>query len=1202
MTRLTILFILAVALLGASVYWQNNPQFPSRQSIVEKIESNLSREINSFRLELNRLASSPDSATVWSQVHHSFFLYDSTGVVRWNTSRYFPDPRNFDNDSIEYYKNGSSHYLVAQRVLSEKKGIVGFITLQEGFSIQNQYLRVRLNPGVFPGSNVEFESASFPSDIHFEDRKLFSVSIGLDALDDEPVNIKAWLAFVISLLILMWITGLLIRKLEMMNRRWVAVIVVFLLLLGLRFIMVYGNFPYPSREIPIFNPREFASSTFNNSIGNLLFNTFSLFLVSVLTFYFYRKPSFSFWSDKSEYLKFIAGAIFFLLFFGSQLLPFLYLETLYHNSIITPDISQQLSFDLVRLCAVACIVLSSFTGVLFSISFFKLSTRVYVRRERAYIYSALFAALVFLLYHYATDRNYEIPLILTLVNITVLIFGSLNRGLKIRLAGNSTLILLQLIIYSSQAALAIRWLSVEREHEAMLKFGNTFLIERDVFGEYLLSQAILRIEQDVFIQQQMVNPFNRLSTIEQKVRRTHLHPYFDRYDSKIYLSDNRGVIEGSSQSMNLPSLIQEFSPLAENTDYKGIYIIRNPDNRLIKRYLAVIPIKYHVAGFVVIDMRLRQVLPSAVFPKLLLESRFSAYAASSNYSYAVFENGNLVSASGPFIYQGDAIHRTLGDPTRSDKSVQLNGYDHITLYRDEGQVAIISSRSYTLLNLIANFSFYFLIGISLVALSWLISYLSISGIPNLTYSNRIRLYVYLAVVLPLAALAITILRVNFYAEGKRSEEISVKQARNLAASLAPFFNGSAESIEEELSRQSLGAGVDVTVYSTKGVVLASSQPDIYSNQILSRYMNPRALSLLSASVRSFTIDESIGNLKFKNTYSAVISPASNEILGIVSIPFFASQESFEKDQIQLVSNILVVFVVVFILFYLLSYIALDWLTRPLKVMSNVLQQTTLSGTNKKLVWNSKDEIGAMVTEYNNMIDNLTRSKNELERRQREAAWREMARQVAHEIKNPLTPIKLTLQQIERSIDSGQSDKENTSARIKTVLHQVDILNEIASSFSAFAQMPEPKLERLDLINMIREVVSLYKTDVKRLITFDHHGNSVWVMADRQLFSRILSNIILNSIQSEKENEPIRVNVGVKLEGAFITLSIVDNGKGIPTEMRDRIFIPYFSTKESGSGLGLAIAKQGVEQSGGRIWCESELEKGTTFFISLPLAK
>ncbi len=263
---------------------------------------------------------------------------------------------------------------------------------------------------------------------------------------------------------------------------------------------------------------------------------------------------------------------------------------------------------------------------------------------------------------------------------------------------------------------------------------------------------------------------------------------------------------------------------------------------------------------------------------------------------------------------------------------------------------------------------------------------------------------------------------------------------------------------------------------------------------------------------------------------------------------------------------------------------------PLRMITRSLSNTTLKQENKPLNWQSNDEIGWMVQEYNRMLSNLEKNKIELARSQKESAWREMAQQVAHEIKNPLTPMKLTLQQLEMLMRNGSFPKEKAEGAVKNLLVQLEILNEIATSFSSFARMPAPILNRIDVVKVVEKVVALYSK-----VKFKSAAQRLFVMGDEQLLSRIFSNLILNGLQS---GDDVSVEVEILQEKDNVIISFRDNGRGIDETLRDKVFMPHFTTKKSGSGLGLAISRQGIEQSGGSIWFETS-SKGTTFFISLP---
>ena len=258
---------------------------------------------------------------------------------------------------------------------------------------------------------------------------------------------------------------------------------------------------------------------------------------------------------------------------------------------------------------------------------------------------------------------------------------------------------------------------------------------------------------------------------------------------------------------------------------------------------------------------------------------------------------------------------------------------------------------------------------------------------------------------------------------------------------------------------------------------------------------------------------------------------------------------------------------------------------------------TFMGINKRLAWSASDEIGTLVKEYNRMVDNLEESKRALAQSEKELAWREMAKQVAHEIKNPLTPMKLTLQQLEQSDDLSPGKIRKS---VEVLLRQVEILNQIASSFSSFTSMPATKPQRVNLYTLIRNTVSLFQAQEDGEVIFKASGTSPEVLIDPTAFSRALSNMIINGLQARKEQEPVvTVTISVHSMPQLVKISIQDTGHGMTQEVMDKVFQPQFTTKHSGSGLGLALARQMVIQAGGKIWFESVLGQGTTFYVELP---
>lgn len=236
-----------------------------------------------------------------------------------------------------------------------------------------------------------------------------------------------------------------------------------------------------------------------------------------------------------------------------------------------------------------------------------------------------------------------------------------------------------------------------------------------------------------------------------------------------------------------------------------------------------------------------------------------------------------------------------------------------------------------------------------------------------------------------------------------------------------------------------------------------------------------------------------------------------------------------------------------------------------------------------------------------MVLQLEESANLLARSEREGAWREMARQVAHEIKNPLTPMKLSIQYLQKAVDSNSPDAKNISQSVaKTLVEQIDYLSNIASDFSSFANIGNPRLEQVNLGEAIQSVVALFSMYEEGAIDYDKPDQSVFIMADKTQLNRLFTNLIRNALESVPTDRKATVSIHYTVTGNTVLIRVQDNGDGIEPELQEKIFYPNFTTKTSGTGLGLAMCKSIVEQMKGEIWFTTEQGNGSTFFIELPV--
>jgi signal transduction histidine kinase len=568
-------------------------------------------------------------------------------------------------------------------------------------------------------------------------------------------------------------------------------------------------------------------------------------------------------------------------------------------------------------------------------------------------------------------------------------------------------------------------------------------------------------------------------------------------------------------------------------------------------------------------------------------------------------------SSGPFNYRQYLTELADRADDLFNTGIIIKDYEHRAFLGENGRFVIISSKVPSVNLRIANFSFLFLIFIFSILLI-LISvalYQSVKHI-KLNYAAKIQLYLNFAFFTPLIIVSITTISVIVQSFKASLESQYLEYGENLSALISEPLNSyrqlviESEDLSDQIYEMAEVADVDMNVYNTTGRLIASSLFQVYQNNILSYNIEPEAyIRILENQETSCVLEEKVGLLKFKNVYFGVRSTETSAIIGILSLPFFASQKDLEQRIIDVLSYIINIFTFLFVIFLFVSFFVSRGLTFPLWLITQKIKRTTLSSFNEPLSWNSDDEIGMMVTEYNRMLVNLEESKKALAKSEKESAWREMARQVAHEIKNPLTPMKLTLQHMKRIIDDGgdNGETEKKQKQINSLLEQIETLSDIATSFSNFAKMPAPKSELLDIRLLLLETIELYdKKELGRIVTNIEEGQFM-VEGDRNWLGRAFSNLIINGFQAVNDHHKARLDIKLKgMERKRVRIEIQDNGEGIPDHIGEKVFTPNFSTKYSGSGLGLAITRKGVEHANGTIWFKSTEGAGTTFYVDIPL--
>ena len=348
--------------------------------------------------------------------------------------------------------------------------------------------------------------------------------------------------------------------------------------------------------------------------------------------------------------------------------------------------------------------------------------------------------------------------------------------------------------------------------------------------------------------------------------------------------------------------------------------------------------------------------------------------------------------------------------------------------------------------------------------------------------------------------------------------------------------------------------------------------------------------------------ERIGNLSYLSIYVPVVDENGN-VYAYLNIPFLNSQAELNQEISSFLATLINLNAFIFLIAGAIAFLITNRITSLFSLIGKKMQEVSLGKVNEEIKWSRDDEIGILIGEYNKMVNKLEASAKALAQSEREGAWREMARQVAHEIKNPLTPMKLSIQYLLKSIDSGALNVKELSKQVATTLvEQIDQLSKIAGDFSQFANIGNIRLEKINVNEVIESLINLYKYDTTIQIEWIKENSEYFIEADKVQINRLLTNLLKNAVEASAERKIKIIRIHQFIKNNTIQLEVSDNGTGIPKKIQHKIFTPNFTTKTSGTGLGLAICKGIVEKAKGNIWFKTEEGEGSTFIVELPLSK
>ncbi|MGB3869387.1 MAG: ATP-binding protein [Flavobacteriales bacterium] len=990
------------------------------------------------------------------------------------------------------------------------------------------------------------------------------------------------LAGIICAVVALWLAAM------ALHRAWVSSLLFVTVLLGARIAtLAHGTFDALA-NYPLFDPSLFASSFFMPSLGDLLINTAVLLCVALFlhrALHRARTPvrPWPLVIGAAAVLFFCAGGI------GSVMIA------LVHDSSVSLDLFRVQGFDGYSLAALIAIGVLLFAWCVLADAAVRLLSPTLPGPQKLGLIVLACAVLV-AINHYA--GNYDLMLALWPLPVLWLLDRMRRRpGTIPALLLIATLALITAHVLNRQT---FKRIQLDRE-----TLAETATTREDPVIELLFDEAKREMEKDVTLLTWVRSgtPCSS-SDLDRLVRQPFFTGYWDRYDLRLHLIPEKGPYcstspDAASSAQLIADRFEQGVPAGKHNDLR--ITDRPGEDALYMGHLWLDSTQLFV------ELRPRLVADGLGFPELLLAGQRPSPFKPGRFVRARYERGVLTSSSGPFVFP-----ISWKRPTPPDGLHWIdNGYDLLAQGDPHGALLVLGTRIPSWWDHVTTFSYLFLFFCLLAAMVGGIGLLfSKDRTVTMGISGKVRLGVAGFAIVSLLIFTFGMRRMLDVRQEQRSSRTLDERSRGVLAELRQTLRGEGvlapsmtPYLDHLLGNLSNVFFTDLTLYDPKGVLFATSREQVFNTGLLGRRMDPRAYQRLAVEgASSFIHGEHIGTATFSTAYMPFRND-QGEVLAYLALPYFARQGEVEQERAAGFVALVNLFTLLFLLSVVAAALITHWTTRPLELLRRGLERIGLGARNEPINYRGNDELGQLVSVYNRKVDELRESAMKLARSERESAWREMAKQVAHEIKNPLTPMKLNIQQFQRTWSPELPDAKARLDRFSDgLVQQIEALSRIAGEFSDFAQMPRARPEQVDLSEAAAAATALFAADPSAEVVL-HPGPSLLVSADREHLQRAFTNLIKNALQAMPEGRSGRVEVMLSKEGSSAVVEVRDNGTGIALADRERIFQPSFTTKSSGMGLGLAIVQRMVENAGGSVRFETSTTPGgtgTSFFVELPL--
>lgn len=1116
------------------------------------------------------------------------FVYDDSDLLFWNTSLVFFDdfPRTKSSFLIE---NGNNWYFGKSKLVGKYELLLVRSVILD-YKVDNQYINKSYSKYFtnYSGLSINRKHTESSYPINFFDSNDYFLEINHEKKLKGNFSYELFVLLITYLLLCILVFEFVKSQVNNNRHRFSYYLISFFALIIIRLLDIYFQFSVEWSNSNLF---DFYVSEYDlfSSLGEV-FITLILFLV--FTVFLHINKIVDFLVNEQTNNRIIAALSYVLL----VLLPLTVISILNQLIIIVGFFEWYSFFNNTVAFFVFFEIL--FLGVVLYFSLRILSTYI-IRIKFSYL-ALVFGSVSGLLFQFQFQEiNYVIILTSFFLIIFSLIFSKLAKG------GNKFYFLFHLtylVVLSLIFSLVINYANNSNRNIKQQSIASFLSQSGDKEIEENWINLLNHLQDDKYLNTDYdVTSFN----VDDELIDYLIVNYFESIDQGIDFQItvcNKGDmlrIENERLIIGCSEFFENMKTSALDSIGNNLFLISNePDNIY---YLS----EYKLSEEVIIFFEFYSFyVPTGLgYAELLVDLKENTPDLS-DFSFANYHDNILISKFGEFEYHTTG---SIFDAYQDSICFQMNDFIHYKTTNGDGDVLIVSRPMERFSSQMISFSILFLFfSIFFIFLAIIIYGSNVRQIFNLNLRLRLQMFFMIALSFIIFSTAVIIL---YYTEKNNSvvlqDELNEKahsvliELQHKLKDHTSLKDVEKEELEKLLKKFSLVFFSDINIYDTEGRIIASSRPQIFENGFLSVMVNPRAFEeIFVDNLLYYNCTEKIGNLEYFSSYLPLMLTASQPA-GIINLPYFARQKEQKRSFHFLLFTFINLFVILGILGTIIAIFYSRILTKPLTELQQNIANIRIDMQNAKIEWDSDDEIGQLISEYNKMVDKLEASADILKRSEREIAWREVARQIAHEIKNPLTPMKLNIQYLEKSykesdIEFGDKLKDISS----TLIEQIDTLNKVAEMFSDMAKSNIRKFTNIDLLAVINSTVKLFdnSNNIAFEVVFDDADNEFVTKGIKKDITQIFNNLLKNSVEAIGGKKDGQITINIKHEGSFHSVEVIDNGNGIPANLKDMIFTPYFTTRSTGTGLGLAIVKTIITDLGGNISIKSTNKKGTTFAL------